>query len=253
MDNRRAYRVQDFQVNRLILSSSPRGALEECAHAPQCAAAIGYGNPVGTTNTANLMNTGMNSFEYANIGTQTILAPVFGANGYNIAFDNTNAEGVEITRGITAQSTSAYTVGTDRMFVEVTLKPSDVSGLGELAVGFRKTQAYQLAIDNYTDMAVLNVQAGTINLETILNNAATTTTDTGQTVADNTAVTLRVEVYSDGTCKYYVDGVQVLATNTFTFDSGDVLIPFIHFVNASDVCDTLYWTYWKDGLLDKEK
>lgn len=253
MDNRRAYRKQDFQVNRLILTSVPRGTLEDFGSGPICAAAAGYGNPVGTTNVANRMNTGKNAFEYANIGTQTILAPTFSANGYDIAFDNTNAEGVELSRGITAQSSSAYTVGADRFFVEVTLTPADVSGLGELAVGFRKTQAYQVAIDNYTDMAVLNVQGGTINLETILNNAATVTTDTGETVGDGETVTLRVEVYSDGTCKYYVDGVEVLSTNTFAFDATDVLVPFVHFVNASDVCDTLYVSHWADGLLDKEK
>lgn len=250
MDNKRTYRKVPFTAEALVLTEFPKGTQEPFNTRLTAHALIGYGTPVGTTNTANVMNTGTSEFEYANIGTQTILAPVFSSDGYNIGFDQTNGEGVELTRGITSRSPSAVVVGTDKAYFEFQVSIEDVSGVGELAVGFRKTQAYQLALDDYTDMAVLNVQGGTINLETILNNGATTTTNTGETVADNETVTLRVEVYTDGTCSYFVDGVRVLASNTFTFDSGDVLVPFVHFVNSADLAGAVNAKYWKDGPLD---
>ncbi len=250
MDNKRTYRQVPVTAEAVVLTQFPKGTQEPFNTRPTAHALIGYGTPVGTTNVANVMNTGANNFEYANIGTQTILAPTFSVDGYDISFDQTSGDGIEITRGINALSPSAIVVGADKAYFEFRVSVADVSGLAELAVGFRKEQAYQVAIDNYTDMAVLNVQGGTINLETILNNGATVTTNTGEAMADGETITLRVEVYTDGTCRYFVDGVRVLASNTFTFDNGDVLVPFVQLVHSADVAGAVNAKYWKDGALD---
>jgi hypothetical protein len=58
-------------------------------------------------------------------------------------------------------------------------------------------------------MAVLNTQAGTINIETILNNAATTTTDTTLAWADTEVHEIEVRVGIDRVAKFFVDGVEV--------------------------------------------
>jgi hypothetical protein len=99
-------------------------------------------------------------------------------------------------------------------------------------------------------MAVLNVQSGTINLETILNDGATTTTDTTEDVADGVTVSLRLEVLSNRTIRVYVDGNRVLSTNAFVFDDTDVLVPMVHFKHGSDVAGAVNLKSYKVGLLD---
>lgn len=250
MSNRREFRNQEFVADRFTARELPVGTIEDFGTRNTASALVGYGNPVGTTNVANICDTGRNHFEIANIGTQTILAPVFSADGYNIAFDQTNGDGVEMTRGITAKSPSAAVVGQDRYYFEATFKLADVSGIGNLALGYRKAEAYQLNIDDYDELCALNINGATINRDTILNGGATTTTDTGETVADNDVVTLRVELYPTGEVVCKVDGVEVLATSRFSFDDGEVVVPFVYFTNGADLADTLHIQKWVDGYLD---
>ena len=132
----------------------------------------------------NVMAFERNVFRLHNLGTQTIIVPVLEADGLDIGRDKTDTEGSELSLGILARSPGSYVIGTDAFYLKATLKLADVSGLAEMAVGFRKAEAERALIDNYLDMAAFNVQNGAINLETILNNAATTTTDTTNTWAD---------------------------------------------------------------------
>ena len=50
----------------------------------------------------------------------------------------------------------------------------------------------RLDVDDYDEAAFLNVILGDIYIETILNNAATTSTDTTNNVTDGGTVTLKV-------------------------------------------------------------
>jgi hypothetical protein len=70
---------------------------------------------------------------------------------------------------------------------------SDVDGTDDCAIGWRKAEAYQAAIDSYDEMAAINVIAGAIKIETILNNGTTATTDTTDTIADGEYVIARIE------------------------------------------------------------
>lgn len=226
-----------------------RYTYEEFEAIPTCHASAGYGNPTGTTSDVNILNTPGNKFEYHIKGTQTILAPVFDANGLNIAMDQTNNDGVELTQGITARSKSAFVVGADAFYLAVTMRLADVSGSDDCAVGFRAAAAYQANIDDYTDMAALNVISGAIKIETILNNAATVTTDTTNTWADAATKTLKVIVQKSGAVTYEIDGVAPTVTAAFTFDSGDTVVPFLYFLHDADLMDTLYVQKWECGLL----
>lgn len=211
----------------------------------------GYSTPTGATGDVNVMAFDDAKFEYHMKGAgQTILAPTFGANGLDISLDLTNNEGVEITQGITARSKSAFTVGTDpAFFFTVTLKITDVSGTDDLAMGFRKAEAYQANVDDYDEMAALNVISGAIKIETILNNAATVTTDTTQTVADAGTVTLTVKVSAAGVVTYEINGAAPTVTAAFTFDSGEVVVPFLYFLHDADVAETTYLQKWEVGYL----
>jgi hypothetical protein len=154
---------------------------------------------------------------------------------------------VEISQGITATSRSAFTVGTHDAFIRVKLNVADVSGSDDCAVGFRKAEAYQAAIDNYDEMAALNLISGTINIETILNNGATTTTSTTDTVADGVDVELEVRVDNGGVVSYVIDGAAPTTTAAFTFDDGEVIVPFLYFLHATDVAGVVLLKEWECG------
>lgn len=212
-------------------------------------AAVGGGAASGTANTANVLLTERNAFEYVAKGTQTILAPRKVAGGLDINQDQTDNDGIEITQGIIAGSKHAYTVGDGGFFVRAKFSVATVAGTDDCAVGFRKVQAYNAAIDAYTDMAVLNVIAGAINIETILNDAATITTDTTQDIVDGATVELTVKVDSAGAVTYLIDGAAPTVTAAFTFDDGDVVVPFLFFLNAAGVAGAVVLKEWEVGAL----
>jgi hypothetical protein len=109
----------------------------------------------------------------------------------------------------------------------------DVSGAAEFAVGFRKSEAIQALIDGFDEMAALNVQAGTVNTETILNNAATVTRATGKTWADTEEHELVATCAGNGKVAYYFDGSKVGVD--FQFDDGEVVVPFMHLLLGADL------------------
>jgi hypothetical protein len=188
--------------------------------------------------------------EWVVLGTQTILTPVLTATGWDVAMDQTNDDGIELTNGILGRLDGpAYKIGTDAAFyAKLKLKLADVSGTDDCAFGFRKAAAYTAAIDSYTDFAVLNVISGTIKIETALNDAATTTTSTTQSWADGETHTLEVYVSATGVVTYKIDGAVPTVTAAFTFDTDDVVVPFFYFLHDSDVCDTVELILWEAGF-----
>ena len=202
----------------------------------------------GTTGNVNIMSFGANNFEYHIKGTQTITAPVIAAGGLDVGMDQTADDGVEITRGITARSPEYFTVGTSPAFyAKLKITITDVSGTDDCAFGFRKAEAYQAAIDNYDEMAALNVIKGAINIETILNNAATSTTDTTDTFADAGTHTLEVYVSAAGVVTFKIDGAAPSATAAFTFANAEKVIPFFYFLHDTDVAGSVLLSQWEVG------
>lgn len=194
------------------------------------------GGSSGTEGDENVMATGRGNLEWHVLGTQTILAPSIVSTGLNINQDQTDDDGIEICAGILAGNRLAYTVGTDSaFFIKCYFSIADVSGTDDCAVGFRKAEAYQANIDDYDEMACLNVISGDITIETILNDGATTATDTTDNWADATLHELEVRVSDAGVVTYLIDGAAPTTTAAFTFDDGEVVVPFIYFLNATDV------------------
>jgi len=197
-------------------------------------AGIAGGAATGATGDENVMIFGKNVFEYHILGTQTILAPVISADGLEVNLDDTAADGLEISQGITARSPSAFTVGTDSFYLKVKFTIDDVTGTDDCAVGFHGDEDYQANIDDYNDMAVLNVISGAINIETIDDDGETTTTDTTDTWGDGETYTLAVYVDSDGAVTYTIDGAAPTTTKAHSIDSGDVVVPFFFQLQATD-------------------
>jgi hypothetical protein len=222
---------------------------------PAMCKAAGLGACTGTAGDVNLLQTDHNCFEWHVKGTQTILAPVFGATGLDIAQDVANAgDGAEYTQGITARSKSAFVVGTDGAFYfKCRVLVHDVTGLAELAIGFRKAEAYQASFDNYDECACINVQAGDVMIETILNNGSTVTTDSTDNLTDDQYIEVTVNVSSAGVVTYLrsLNGGATAAptvTAAYTFDNGEVVVPFLFFMHAADFADATILQHWEVGL-----
>ena len=179
------------------------------------------------------------------IGTQTIIAPRMTANGLNLALDNTMAEGSEYNFGARNNAKHAYTIGTsDAFFIEATIYVEDLSGCDPLMVGFRKVEANNATLASYTDYACIGLNQTTSATNVVildeLNSGGQTATDTTDAWGgDGSAQTVKVLVSGAGVVTFEVGGSAASAAPAYTFDSGDVVMPFIHFLQGADVTTTI--------------
>lgn len=175
------------------------------------------------------------------IGTQTIIAPRMTSNGLDIALDNTNAEGAEYNFGARNNAKHAYTIGTSAAFsIEATIYVEDISGCLPLMVGFRKVEANNATLASYTDYACIGLNSTTSATNVVilseLNGGGQTATDTTDAWGGDTAAqTVKVLVSAAGVVTFEVGGSAASAAPAYTFDNGDVVMPFIHFLNGADV------------------
>ncbi len=203
----------------------------------------------GTQGDENIMMFPRTGMEFHNITAQTILCPQLTASGLNVSMDQNDNDGVEVTQGILSRCRAAFKVGTDGAFyAKCKFSIADVSGTDDCAFGFRKAEDYQTAIDDYDEMAALNVISGNIKIETILNGAATSTTDTTEDWADGETHTLEVYVSAAGVVTFKIDGAEPGTTASFTFDSDEVVVPFFYFIHASDLAGEINLQDWEVGL-----
>lgn len=195
--------------------------------------------PTGGSGDVNLLMTPNTIIEAYNIGAQTLLCPVVEVDeGLNLQGDNTNGEGFELNFGTGTRASKQYVVGTDRVKLSVTFKIEDVSGVTEALVGFRKLAANEQAVTSYTDYAFITVTAGDIDTRTRLNTGTAVDTDSTDNRTDGQTKTLSVEVAQNGAVAFYIDDVTPTVTQEFTFDDGDIIIPFIRGVQATDLSET---------------
>lgn len=190
----------------------------------------------------------------AAVATPAVVTPYQSADGLEVK-PVAAADALEITNGITALSRAAHVVGSflhpDKLvYFKTKIKIDDISDVTELAVGFRKAEAYQAAVDDYDEMAAFNIGAdadGQIEIHTILNNAATVETDTTETDwADGGEHTLEITVDNNGVCKFYYDGAEPTVTAAFTFDAAEVIVPFL-FLDTETGDPGVSVSEWKCG------
>lgn len=214
------------------------------------------GEPTGTAGDENFILTGNgNLFEYHIIGTQTIIRPIWvkGASGYmNLMLDDAAADdGHELTNGTLASDKLAFIVGQDAAFharMKVTIE--DISGTDDFVFGFRKAEAYQTAnVDDYDEMAALQLIDTVQNTHTILNGGTTTVTDTTDASAgDTVAFTWEVRVSAAGVVTYLIDGSAPTVATAFTFDDGEIVVPFIFAKQHTDLHGYIHYGEWEVGL-----
>ena len=234
--------VIEFAFTQFLLSDTTDATMKE---------SFGYGAAKGlailqndftaydaTAGALNIMHLGSgNKIAALPIVGQTI-PPAMVATGLDVQGDQVDNDGWEFIHGVLGLTGRPFVIGDDRAFYSsITFTPTLANGSDELHFGFRRAEALNATFDNYLDLASLGwntaASPAAIKIETILNNGATTTTDTTDTTADATAVTFRVNVSAAGVVTYLINGVAPSVTAAFTFDDGDPVIPFFHFLQAN--------------------
>lgn len=210
---------------------------EPCNYTPHAVKSDGYSPPTGATAALNFLEwRGVNALYYMLGAGQTLLAPFQDSTlgGLTFALDDVAAEGHQGVWGAiqTAKNPFAVTIGTTRnSFVRATWQAGTVANVAELAIGWRKAESMQALFDDYDELAALNVQAGIVNRETILNNAATVTVDTTKRATDATAFTLEVRLIGRY-ARFYFNNLEVSSGAKYRFDVGEVLVPFWFFLHG---------------------
>jgi hypothetical protein len=170
------------------------------------------------------------------VATPAVVTPYQSASGLELK-PVAAADALELTNGTTALSRAAHVIGsllaTDakELYFSAKIKIDDISDVTELWCGWRKAEAYQADPDNYDELCAFNIGKdadGQIEIHTILNGGTTAETDTTETDwADGAEKTLEIRVKNNGKCEFLIDGSAPTVTTTFTFDSGEVILPFV--------------------------
>jgi hypothetical protein len=187
--------------------------------------------------------------------------------GFDIQMDTESAAatGVEmvLAGGPMGGNNNGFTVGTHTAAFEATFNTPDWSDYDACGIGFRKVEDFNdghvpildaaSAGDGiYTDFAAFGAMGDT-NLEimTDLNDSGTSTsTDCGASVpVDGQNLRLKIDVSAAGVVTYSfvvntVAGAGTLAapatTAAFTFDDGDVIVPYIFTSSDTAAADVLW-------------
>lgn len=209
--------------------------------------ALGGGATGGVTGEVDIMEFTWSDFEYAILGTQTITAPQISlvseaVSALNIEMDLTAGDGIEICGGILSGSPTAFKIGASKaFFFRARVTMSNPLNTNDFAVGFRKQEAYQALIDDYADMAVLNVITGEIFIETIKAGAATVTTDTTDSFSASSIKDLEIDVDSGGAVTYLINGSAPTVTSAYSFTSALFVTPFLYFLHDSTNTNVIHF------------
>jgi len=199
---------------------------------------LNTGLPSGVAQAENVIVFGNgHAAHYSPIATSTLVALASTNDGIGLVLDATASEGVELSAPTWANSLKEFVVGKTPFSVYGKIKIDDVSGLDPLWFGFRKKAAYGATWASYTDYAAIGLGNATGDIYTTieLNAGGNTNTDTTLNWADGETHTLEVRVTQAGVVTFYVDAAQVNSATSFTFDSGDSIIPTIYGLQTADI------------------
>lgn len=224
-----------------------------------CTAANTGGVATGATGDLNLLSfkEGLIMSQFIIGAGQTIIKPVVDNSGLLCSLDLVATEGVEYNFGAErTNSDNAFTVGTSKaFFFEMTITLADISGGNPYFIGFRKSEANNATFGSYTDYYGLGMNTATsatnVTLTSELNAGGQTLQDSGDawTGGDGGTTSLRVDVTAAGVVTATIDGSAPSTPLAFTFDSGDIVCPFVHIVHGAALPGAVHWVALSVGLL----
>lgn len=214
------------------------------AHQPAVSIAQRAG-ALGTTTQVQTMTFGPNALELYLEETNTDqtgdrVVDANCVNGWSPPLDADDGDGLEITQGILSDAGAPYcfTVGTDAAEFSVKMGIPVVADMS-IAMGFRTAIAYVADVANataataltniataYPDKAAFIIHGGDMHIYTS-NDNSDLATDIASAWTDDQVKTLTVKVSSAGAVTYFIDGTAVSDALGFSFDSTDVIIPFM--------------------------
>lgn len=215
-------------------------------------AKVAGGAATGTAGDNNVLYSSNGAYEWFVIGTQTILAPSLDTFGLNLVQDAAVAgDGLEFLVGQTSLSPMAFTINQDAaFFFQVQLKVLDVSGANPMIIGFRKAQAFDATLSNYTDFVAIGIvgTAAKIQTETQIASGGVVTTDSTQTASDGVVIQLKVKVSSTGVVTYEFNYAAPTVVAAYTFAANLVVVPFVRFTQAADLTTQASCNYFEIGF-----
>ena len=222
-----------------------------------------FDGSTGVHNVLHGVNLSLNAFP---LGAGQTLPPAIVADGLDIGGDQVDNEGYELNSHCGfASGQRPFVIGQDPAFYFLAkLKVTTINGCDVLAVGFRRAFGsnsellVRADLNDYLDFAGIGLTTaatpGALKIQTALNNGATTVTDTTNTIASATELQIKVLVSAAGVVTYQHDAVTPgtlaapTATAAFTFDDGDPVVPWFHFLNANAAqCGAMIVQHWEAG------
>lgn len=129
---------------------------------------------------------------FTNIGAQTA-EPVIVAGGLSIGCDQTAGDGIGLDWGLeTVRSNSTFVANPEPVYFKHKVTIDDVTG-ANFIMGFRKAESFQKDFNDYDELVGLELRAGALYVDSILNGGATAEVDTTNVVVDGDVVELFLE------------------------------------------------------------
>ena len=178
------------------------------------------------------------------------------AAGLNLQGDAAAADntGLELVFGGTQFGGNAScTIGTHAMTFDATFNSVDFTDQDAVTIGFRKVEEFEIGHGAilaaasgdglYTDYVAFGVQsADDVQISSRLNDGTTSFTDSTEATAASGNHRFKITVTSAGVVTYSHIGAAVMsagtlaaptATEAFTFDDGDVVVPYLIIQNTN--------------------
>lgn len=216
--------------------------------------------PSATALNETLIFTGRNKFEFVPLGTASdVTMPTLASDG-GLTFvgdGDTAGDGFEILfGGLKSKHPRNHVPSSEEGFFRAVLNIEDASG-ADIVVGFRKAAAYAATLTEYTDFVGVRILGNSdssdasFSVVSSLNDGTDVTTTTALTTTgleDATAVELEVRT-KGGKAYFFINGVAVGASHSYTFDASDAMCPFIRFLHTTDLAGAMKLLGVEGGLL----
>jgi hypothetical protein len=175
---------------------------------------------------------------------QGMKGPQANVNGLRLDFDAAAGDGANYVPGgllgshlLNVERTAGAAVPEGK-FIRWRGVIEDVSGATQFAVGFRKSEAIQAAIDSYADLAAIVAPLGAVATKTILATVVVNRATGSAAWADGEEHEILVTCAGNGKVAFYFDGRRVGIDFQFADDAA--VVPFIFLLESSDF--TFFYT-----------
>ena len=187
---------------------------------------------------------------------QDTLVPVAATTGMDYTYDNDDNSGSQWVTKREVHKVNLdfdyFKVGTSEpFFMEMKFSIGDVSYTDDCVFGFRKVEDFTAAVDDYNDMAGFNIVEGKVNVESIRNNNATTSSHV-HNWADGETHTVAVLVDKNGHVTYEYDGALITGSHpsraSASFDTDEEVTPFGYHIQKGNTDPTIIYQSLSFGL-----